>query len=794
MGYTAGTLDLELLGYDSGAVKSIDDTAAALRRLSTSLKRLEGLNITQTGTQIARLFEKIAKATSSIDTTNLDRLANAAKSLSAISRIGNLEKVDYDKVGKGFSNLTTSIAPFVNKVREAEGSLTALYGILQKSSGRKIQGLIVGANKATSPSNRGGIFGAFRLTTTLYVARRLANAVGSIVQAGSDYNETLNLWQVAMRDNLDLADEFVNKMNKAYGISTKTVMQAQATFKNMIGSLGQISDEVAYQLSEAIVQMSADFSSLYNVSLESAFTKMQAMLASQVRPIRSVSGYDITENTLFQFYQQLGGTKTMRQLSRTEKQLLSILAVYQQMGASGALGDMTKTLNTFANQSRMMTEYWAELKTWTGLVLKDLIDQSGALIYINAALITMSEVMKAIAKSRGLGDEDYLTGMFETTEATNDAVDELQGKLLDFDKFRALDEGGENALGIDEKLLEAISGYSSKLEEAESEAAKLAKTWTNWWLDPSRESGLTVQAEIFLETLKFIGIAIGVIFAMGIIGGLKKFVVGLAGVTTASKLLNVVLVSGLIYAIVKAIECFKDGEYWGGILASTIGVVLAGAFIYLNRTAITNLLSTLSTPFINIFAKAAKATGSFGLSITTLTFSVAGLAAAAIGAFAIIKNWGDMATWQKIIGIIGVATTAILGLAMAFGAFHSAWSIGLASAGIVAGIGMIVASIATVKKDAKTPVSFMADGGIPDKGTLFVAGEAGAEIVTNSANGQTGVTNVQQIQQAMYNALVAYGKTQGSNGQAIEVYLDGERVYQNTTEHAKRRGNVWSKA
>jgi hypothetical protein len=75
---------------------------------------------------------------------------------------------------------------------------------------------------------------------------------------------------------------------------------------------------------------------------------------------------------------------------------------------------------------------------------------------------------------------------------------------------------------------------------------------------------------------------------------------------------------------------------------------------------------------------------------------------------------------------------------------------------------------------------------------MFVAGEAGAEIVYNTPSGQSGVANISQIEQAMYGALVRYGRTQG-NGQPIEVYLDGEKVYQNTTAHAKRHGKVWGK-
>ena len=42
-----------------------------------------------------------------------------------------------------------------------------------------------------------------------------------------------------------------------------------------------------------------------------------------------------------------------------------------------------------------------------------------------------------------------------------------------------------------------------------------------------------------------------------------------------------------------------------------------------------------------------------------------------------------------------------------------------------------------------------ASGGMPETGSLFVAGEAGAELVTNMGNGRTGVTNVEQMREAV---------------------------------------------
>lgn len=607
-----------------------------------------------------------------------------------------------------------------------------------------------------SPKSNGSLLGIAKLGFTLHSMRRLGRFMGNLVQAGSDYTETLNLWQVAMRNNIDVADQFINKMQKAYGISSKTLMNAQAIFKNMIGSLGQISDATAYALSEALVQMSADFASLYNVTIQSAFDKMQSMLAGQVRPIRS-AGLDMTETTLFMFYQQLGGTKTMRQLNRTEKQLLSILAVYKQMGSAGALGDMSKTLNQFANQSRMMTEYWAELKTWSGLLLKDLIDQSGLLVHINALLITATEIIKSIAKSRGLGEENFLTGMFETAEATNDAVDELQGKLLDFDKFRSLESASGSPLAIDEKLLEAITGYSSKIDQAQNEAQKLAETWLEFWL--TEDGTITKNGETWLGIIKGVGIALGAVISLGFVAWLVKTGIGI-----------------YTYAIKPL-----------GTLIITIGKF---AFA-IAKTAITAVVDFIQV----LYAMNTIALGSSAKAIFTMTAGFIGLAAAITGAFLIITNWSDMSTWQKVIGIVGVATAAILGLALAFGVFHSAWSMGLATAGIAAGIAMIVGSIASVKKEIEQPIQFAAVGASDiDGGTLFVAGEMGkTEAVYTGSNGKTNVANVRQMEQAFYNALSRHSR-EGNGTIVVQAYLDGEKVYENTTAKAKARGNVWSKA
>lgn len=304
------------------------------------------------------------------------------------------------------------------------------------------------------------------------ITKRLSDNLAKMVQYGIDFTETLNLWQTAMRENTGEARIFIAEMNKAYGIAEATLMKYQATFKNMLSAMGKISEDTAYGLSEALTKMALDFASLYNVSIESAMTKFQAVLSGQVRPIRSISGYDIVENTIFDLYKSLGGTKTMRQLSQTEKRLLRIYAVFQQMGTTGALGDLEKTLANNANQLRIMKEQAIEFATSIGNGLAHLMEKSGVLVKINTLLYTAKELAKSLAYELGYREENFISGIFDAANDANGALDELQGKLLGFDKFQTLQDTGTSDISIEDALLNAIKEYQSLLSGVVNPAQK----------------------------------------------------------------------------------------------------------------------------------------------------------------------------------------------------------------------------------------------------------------------------------------------------------------------------------
>ena len=95
--------------------------------------------------------------------------------------------------------------------------------------------------------------------------------------------------------------------------------------------------------------------------------------------------------------------------------------------------------------------------------------------------------------------------------------------------------------------------------------------------------------------------------------------------------------------------------------------------------------------------------------------------------------------------------------------------------------------------DGWPKLSFAANGGMFDMGSLIWAGERGAEIVANAGGGKTGVMNVQQMSEAMYEAVYAavLAATRGGGGggtQAINVYLDGKQIAATVDKRNKERG------
>lgn len=821
MAYKVGDLDLNIQAISNTAVQSLDTVIArlstmnklintntssnsfvGLKNLSNALNRINKLDINSVSNKIENISTSMQSFNQQTKSLDFSSLKSMSSFVTAMKKVGDIDtKTIYSK----FSSLTRILTPFVAKIKEAEASLVALSKLnnlknLKLPIETQTNAKSTNISKYTGISNKslssltkslnfGAMLGKIKLIT--YSIGRLVKFTSDIVQSGVDYTETLNLWQVAMKENIGLAGEFVDKMHDAYSISTQTLMQTQAIFKNMVGSLGNISESASYSLSESLTQMALDFASLYNVTFEQAITKFQAMLAGQVRPIRSISGYDITELTLYPLYQSLGGTKSMRQLNRTEKQLLSILAVFEQMGSSGALGDMTKTLSQFANQSRMLSENWQEFTTWVGISLKMFLEEYDVLVKLNAVLITASEIAKAFAYEKDYKMPDF-TNTFESVTETNEAIDELTGKLTDFDKFNVLQDSTDSTsdIEIDQIVLDALSNYGGLIDDANNKAKELSDTWLEiLGLTDKNDDGVYEIGEKFekiLDKVKGIGITLGIIIGLVMVSKIPTLITNIAtGIGTLfvflGKVLKFILSPMGIFIISLA----------GGIALVTLGIL----DLIDNGVTYKNLL-LIAGGFTAI-----------GIAISILTGSWIPLVVGAIvGAVVFIggviyKNWEKIkeffiSLWGTIKNVTkNVITYLLTPLEALFKYYKTIYEILKAIVTFdFSDLGSTLKNIWTNWNAQKVDwnVSKFANGGTPEKGSMFIAGEAGAEIVSTSSGGQVNVSNFDQIAEAVFignlKANMQNNRMQVNNGGELRINIGGTNFVNITKEQLAKHG------
>lgn len=730
--YSAGNLSFEFTGNSAGGVKAIDSLITKLKELKTVTSTLNFSNLAEVSTQL-----------------------------------NTLNSVNFNGAKASFQKLADAVSPFLSKIEKSQDSILALSKLINTMGGSGFRGNGGGITSFGSS----GLFKLLTFSGIVYNAKRLGREIANIVTQGSNYTETLNKWQVAMSGNVQYAEEFVNKMNQAYGISRETLMNAQSTFKNMIGSLGQISEETAYNLSKGITQMAIDYSSLYNVKLETSFSKFQAMLAGQVRPIRTDSGYDITETTLFQLYQSLGGEKSMRQLTRTEKQLLSVLSVFKQMDRSGALGDMSKTIDNFANQSRMLAENFKETVTWIGISVQYLLQENEILVKLNGLMIVAAKVAKQFAENLGYTDPDFGLGWSDNVENTSLALDELNGKLLGFDKFRSLKGSADENLAIDKVLENAISAYTSALTSRENPAEDFANGIIEAF---GGVENLTKSIERLVDVLINLVGAIALFSAGKAIGdfiGFFKTGESLFSSYSAKATLVLFAIAAIVQLVVMAVKAFKEGDWAAGLLAIAIGTTLVGAIVLFNSK----------------YVMFTKKLNSMPTTVSLIAIAVLTLAA---GVASLVQNWGKLGTAAKILIPTLAALAGIITAIVAATTFMSGNLVGaIALGGIVAGVGLLVGT-------KLSTMDFEQGGTIPniDSGTIFRVGEnKKTEAIYTAPDGSTNVANVQQMKAAFYGALVEYGKSSGGSNGEIAVYINEEPVFNAVQKAANKKGLAFAR-
>ena len=451
------------------------------------------------------------------------------------------------------------------------------------------------------------VFDANKLYLYWNLTKRLRTSLMNVFNSAVDYLETQNKFNMSMGTGKPQAIKFVNQISEAIGIAKNDLMDYQSTYKNILSGLGNFSDTQSEKISESLVKMALDYSSLFNVSQANAMEKFQSALVGSIRPIRSDSGYDVSDTTIGAKAQQLGIDRSVNQLNQMEKRLLRIMVLMDQLRNTGAMGDLARTIEQPANQMRVLKAQIQEVGVWLGNVFMGTIGK--ILPYINAFVMVIKELIKMFAIFVGYqGDNSNLSDIFESVDTSSAGVSdnlgsankkakELKKTLMGFDVLNVINtptqsssSGGGGGIGsIDPAILNALGEYNSMMENVRMKATDIRDKIMDWLgftkiINPETgeiswklNEGLT-NLEKILEVIKLIGVAFA---TWKISKGLSTLLSGL-GLLSKGHALQLAfgltfLLTGL-YAQYKGTEHLLDGDIDLFTILETVLGTAGGAF------------------------------------------------------------------------------------------------------------------------------------------------------------------------------------------------------------------------
>lgn len=791
--------------------KSVQDTFITINKLGNGLQKIQKLNFDF----LKKQFDGIAISTKTLN-EKLNSIENPkfGETATQLNRLGNafrqfdkLKDFDFRKMYNSFNSLNRILDPFLKKLKESETSLVAMNGVLGSlkakaitSATKEMSKLETQTKKVETKSkginkNLSRVLSANYLCFLYNYTQRIVGAFSNILKQSIDFEETLNKFQVSFGELSNDATKFANQLTYAFNMSTESIMNYMATFNSMLKSLKGLSTTQASELSKTLTQLAFDYSSLFNVGVDRAMSSFQAVLSGQIRQIRSVSGIDVSETSIFQFYKELGGEKSMRQLSQLEKRLLRIYAIERQMDALGAVGDLEKTINSSSNMIKQLQETLKETAKWLGNLARQVFNPliKGVL----SASLVIKDITKSIAIVKGAltteYDNDSANSLFGSIEEdASDAEDSVKSLLgqLSFDKFESL-SSNQSASEDLTSILNAIKNYQSTLAEVSSEARNIADnilTWLGFVKEVDEITGDVVwKLKDGYTNFEKIKDLIMFLVSLGIGALLMKIVVGIATIKKATVSLNKTLGTMLIGSILNIILNWDKMSTAAKVLSVAITLVSGALLIFKNRLAIGGAIGFVSA------AMKLLAVNSSSVAVVLGTI-------AAVGIFAFLESL-DKKT-KVFAGTLATITAALTAATIAWVAYKGAMSVGTAVPIILSAVGVGVAGVKAIINGAKREVQQYAEGGFPTKGNLFIANEAGPELVGN-IGGRTAVANNDMIVQAIENA--AYkGMTRAlsqSDSTNITLNVGGisdsavaRALFNPMIDEAKRKGYTIKKA
>lgn len=179
---------------------------------------------------------------------------------------------------------------------------------------------------------------------------------------GSDLAEVQNVVDTAFKSMSGSVNAFAKDAMKQFGLSETIAKQYMGTIGAMNNAFG-FTEKESLDMAEAVTGLTGDVASFYNLDSGEAFTKLKSIWTGETESLKDL-GVVMTQTALDQYALNNGFGKTTAKMTEQEKVMLRYQFVTESL--SDAVGDFSKTQDSWANQTRVLSLQFDSLKASLG--------------------------------------------------------------------------------------------------------------------------------------------------------------------------------------------------------------------------------------------------------------------------------------------------------------------------------------------------------------------------------------------------------------------------------------------
>lgn len=339
---TKGTKEIE---------KDFDKTAKSVKKDVEEIeKSIKDIDVDGAADGMSESFDSESEKIKAIlDDTSTDAKTKAAKIAAVYREAGEDQSTAMKKAWEVVKRESQTGS------RKVQADIDDI-GDKAKSTGNEIESSL-GSAFSNLASKIGGIM------ATAFAFDEIFEFGKEAVELGSDLAEVQNVVDVTFGGASGVIDDFAKNAIKQFGLSELSAKQFSSTMGAMLKSMGGFDDAEIVEMSTALAGLAGDMASFYNLDAQEAFDKLRSGISGETEPLKQM-GINLSVANLEAFALAQGISKSYDKMTEQEKALLRYN--YLLSATADAQGDFARTQDSWANQTRILTEEFNSLKGTLG--------------------------------------------------------------------------------------------------------------------------------------------------------------------------------------------------------------------------------------------------------------------------------------------------------------------------------------------------------------------------------------------------------------------------------------------